>query len=53
MGRLHIQLSEILTRIRPGAEWNLDGETYEGLVWLDKVQVKPTKEEIEAEMHKD
>ena len=34
----------------PGAEWTLDGDTYEGLNWLDENQTKPTVEEINAEI---
>lgn len=37
----------ILNHIRPGAEWALDGDSYDGLIWLDK-SPKPTLAEIEA-----
>ena len=36
--------------LRPGAEWTLNGDTYEGLQWLDATQTKPTLEEINAEI---
>lgn len=36
---------DILTKIRPGAQWSLRGDT---LVWLDEIQTEPTAEEIEA-----
>jgi len=36
--------------LRPGAEWTLNGDTYEGLNWLDETQTKPTAEEIDAEV---
>ena len=36
--------------LRPGAEWTLNGDTYEGLNWLDENQTKPTVEEINAEI---
>lgn len=43
-----MKLVDILPIIRPGSEWVLQGETYEGLDWLDKNTTKPTKEEIES-----
>lgn len=36
-----------LQHIRPGEEWTLDGETYDGLTWLSDT-AKPTEAEIEA-----
>ena len=39
-----------LQSLRPGAQWVLNGETYEGLVWNDTVQTKPTQAEILAEI---
>lgn len=41
-----------LLALRPGAEWTLNGDTYEGLQWLDQVQTKPTEQEIDAEILK-
>ncbi len=43
-------IDAILRKIRPGATWNLDGDTYEGLQWTDPLQVKPTLAEINAEI---
>lgn len=40
----------VLQDLRPGAEWSLSGNTYEGLEWVDAVQTKPTKAEIVAAM---
>ena len=40
---------EALESLRPGARWSLDGDTYEGLEWLDEIQSKPTEEEVEIE----
>jgi len=40
------QICNKLMEIRPGAIWNLRGDTYEGLEWLDANQTKPTAEEI-------
>lgn len=42
----HEKIIEKLQGLRPKAEWSLDGDTYEGIKWLDKHQSKPTKEEI-------
>jgi predicted lipoprotein len=41
-----------LMSLRPGAEWTLDGDTYEGLSWLDENQSKPTKDEINTELER-
>jgi hypothetical protein len=40
--------------LRPGAEFTVNGDTYEGIQWLEKPvweggQKKPTKEEVEIE----
>lgn len=42
-----MNIAEILTRKYPGTEWVLNGDTYDGLVWLDE-SPKPTKAELEA-----
>lgn len=41
-----IDYSVILTKNYPGKEWSLNGDSYEGLVWLDESQ-KPTKKELD------
>ena len=35
-----------LQKLKPGAEWNLLGEDYSGLEWLDSSQTKPTETEV-------
>lgn len=40
-------ISLALQKIRPGAIWGLNGNTYEGLEWHDTMQSKPTKDEID------
>lgn len=46
-----MSITRALLNIRPGAQWELNGDTYEGLVWRDgNTQEKPTKEEIDAEV---
>jgi hypothetical protein len=46
---------EALHNLKPKAQWSLNGDTYDGLQWLEKPvweggQKKPTKEEVEAEV---
>jgi hypothetical protein len=36
----------VLAAIRPGAQWKLDGDAYEGLTWLDD-SPKPTKKTLD------
>ena len=36
----------VLAAIRPGAQWTLDGDAYEGLTWLDDTP-KPTKKTLD------
>lgn len=40
-----MDIPAVLQHIRPGSEWVLNGNDYEGLVWL-KGDDKPSKEEI-------
>lgn len=35
----------ILQSIRPGEEWSLDGESYDGLIWHSDTE-KPTEEDL-------
>lgn len=42
-----IDVAKCLEKLRPGEQWSLDGDTYEGLVWHDST-TKPTREEIDA-----
>ena len=50
-----MNITKALVSLRPGAQWSLDGEDYDGLRWLEKPvweggQKKPTKTEVEAEV---
>jgi len=45
-----MDITQALLTLRPGASWSLNGETYEGLEWLDENQTKPTEEEITQEL---
>lgn len=40
---------QAIISLRPNAKWTLNGDYYEGLVWKDTEQTKPTKEEVAAE----
>lgn len=41
-----------INNLRPGAQWVIRGNDYDGLVWEDETQTKPTKEEFEAELQR-
>jgi len=41
---------EALVALRPGAEWAMSGDKYDGITWLDKTQPKPTEREFEAKV---
>ena len=45
-----IGIVNALRSLTPGAEWVLRGDTYDGLEWLDKVQTKPTEQEVNDEI---
>lgn len=47
------QISTVLSILRPDSSWVLRGEElYENIIWKDKIQSKPTEEEVEAEIEK-
>ena len=41
-----ISIIDALLELRPGAEWSIDDCDYNKLVWLDKIQTKPTEQEV-------
>lgn len=43
-------LVKAITSLRPGAQWVLNGDSYDGLDWLDQAQEKPSLEEVSAEI---
>ena len=45
-----IRVSDALVALRPGAEWNITGNRYSGIEWLDKNQSLPTEEQVTAKM---
>jgi len=42
-----IDYAAVLTANYPGAQWSLDGNTYDGLIWLDSTP-KPTQATLDA-----
>lgn len=47
---MHIPYTSVaIGNLRPGALWELQDEDYDTLVWNDKIQSPPTKEEVETE----
>ena len=45
-----IRVSDALVALRPGAEWNVTGNKYSGIEWLDKGQTLPTEDEVTAKI---
>jgi hypothetical protein len=41
-----MNLPSAIFSLRPGAEWTLNGDSYEGIQWLDETQTKPSEDEI-------
>ena len=44
-------IAEAIISLRPGAEW-ICGIDYESLQWLEQIQVKPTRQEVETELQR-
>jgi hypothetical protein len=42
-----MDIPAILTHLYPGAQWSLNGDSYDGLTWLDDSPA-PTEAELEA-----
>lgn len=43
-------ISEAIIALRPNAEFLLNGDTFDGLEWLDEKQSAPTWEEVLSEI---
>jgi hypothetical protein len=44
---------EAIRNLRPGANFAINGDTYEGLIWNDENELlPPTKEEVELEIER-
>jgi hypothetical protein len=44
-----MDITKALLSLCPSAQWTLNGNSYDGLEWLDTEQIKPTEAEIQAE----
>ena len=44
---MSVDYAAVLTANYPGAQWTLNGDTYDGLTWLDD-SPKPTQAELDA-----
>ena len=52
-----MNISEALISLKPGAQWSLNGDEYNGLIWNEPPvweggQRKPTREEINQEIER-
>ena len=43
-------IGQALLSLRPGAEWTLNGNDYDGLTWLDAKQTQPTETEVNSKI---
>jgi len=43
-------IASALQSLRPGAQWSLNGDNYDGIDWLDTQQTKPSEAEVNAEV---
>ena len=44
---MNVDYAAVLNAKYPGSQWSLNGDTYDGLVWLDDT-TKPTQAELDA-----
>jgi len=46
-----MSITQALINLRPGSSWELNGDTYEGIVWREEnTTTIPSKEEIQVEI---
>ena len=43
-------ITHALIALKPGAQWTLSGEDYDGLTWLDAKQTQPTETEVNSKI---
>ena len=43
-------ITHALIALKPGAEWTLNGNDYDGLTWLDAKQTQPTETEVNSKI---
>ena len=47
---MSIGIVEAVQSLKPNAEFTLEGTSFQGLTWVDKIQTQPTEAEIDAEI---
>ena len=45
-----ITLMQAIQALRPGAQCRISGDTYNGIIWDDTIQTKPTEDEVNAKV---
>lgn len=45
-------IDKALMSLRPGAQWSMSGDEYEGIQWMDESQTMPSKREVLAEVER-
>ena len=43
-------ITHALLALKPGAQWTLNGNDYDGLTWLDAKQTQPTETEVNSKI---
>ncbi len=43
-------ITEALAALKPNAEWHMLGTEYSGIYWDDKIETKPTEDEVKAKL---
>lgn len=43
-------VAKALESLVPGSQWIVEGNTYEGIIWKSAEELKPTKEQVQAEV---
>lgn len=43
-------IARAIMNLRPGASFGIEDDSYDKIQWFDKVQLKPTKAEVDAEI---
>jgi hypothetical protein len=49
---MKFDIPSALQSLTPGAQWVLRGDDYSGLIWNDTEKIKPSEEEVLAEIQK-
>ena len=49
-GTMSIGIAKAVQSLKPNAEFTLEGTSFQGLTWIDKIQTQPTEAEIDAEV---